>query len=97
MIPQPRPILNAIKRGAWETILGTVLTAAVTFGVLDTGQASALDNVAAAIATLLTAVTSALAQLHVLRKAEPKVTPVAAPRDNTGVVLVPSPPLDDTL
>lgn len=87
----PRPILDAIRSGAWKTILGTLVTAAVSFGVLDSHQASALNNVVAAVITLVTAATSAAAQLHILGRAEPLVTPVSAPRDSAGRPLVPVP------
>ncbi len=85
-----RPIFAAITSGAWKTALGTAITAAVSFGLLDTHQASLLDNIVAALATLLTAATSAIAQLHILRLAEPQVTPIAAPNNDAGVPLVPN-------
>ncbi len=91
MHPNPaRPILAAITTGAWKTTLGTAITAAVSFGLLDTHQASLLANVVAALATLLTAATSAIAQLHILRHAEPQVTPLTAPHNDTGQPLVPN-------
>jgi hypothetical protein len=87
---RPRPILEAIRSGAWKTILGTLVAAAVSFGLLNGQQATLLDNIVAALASLITLVTSFVAQLHVLGRAEPQVTPVADPRDDTGTPLVPS-------
>lgn len=87
---RPRPILEAILGGAWKTILGTLITAAVAFGLLNAEQATLLDNIVAALATLITLVTSFVAQLHVLGRAEPQVTPVVDPRDDTGTPLVPT-------
>ncbi|WP_181771299.1 hypothetical protein [Amycolatopsis pittospori] len=88
--PRPRPILDSIRSGAWKTIVGTLVAAAVSFGLLNGQQATLLDNIVAALATLITLVTSFVAQLHVLGRSEPKVTPVADPRDNTGSPLVPA-------
>ncbi|MGW5741597.1 hypothetical protein [Amycolatopsis sp. NPDC003861] len=85
---RPRPILEAIRGGAWKTLLGTLIAAAVSFGLLNSEQATLLDNIVAALATLITLVTSFVAQLHVLGRAEPQVTPVADPRDDTGLPLV---------
>lgn len=85
---RPRPILEAIQTGAWKTVLGTVVTAAASFGVLDGEQATLANNAVAAIATIATAVTSLVAQFHILHNAEPEVTPLADPRDDTGHQLV---------
>ncbi|MBB5154942.1 hypothetical protein [Saccharopolyspora phatthalungensis] len=87
---RPRPILEAIRGGGWKTILGTLLAAAVSFGVLNAEQATALDNLVAAVVTLVTFATSAVAQFHVLDNAEPLVTPVAAPHDDADRPLVPA-------
>lgn len=86
---RPRPILAAIRSGAWLPLVGTLLTAAVTFGLLNSEQGTAIGNLVAAVATLLTAITAALSNFHVLRRAEPEVTPVADPRDDLGRALVP--------
>lgn len=85
---RPRPILEAIRAGAWKTGLGTLVTAAVSFGLLNTEQATAANNIVATLATVVTAVTSIVAQLHLLRHVEPQVTPVSDPRTNTGEQLV---------
>jgi phosphatidylglycerophosphate synthase len=87
-----RPIVDAIRGGAWKTALGTGISAAVSFGVLDTREASALNTVVAALVTIVTALTSVVAQLHILRNAEPQVTPVVEPRDNAGHPLIPAVP-----
>ncbi|MGW3470449.1 hypothetical protein ACWDKQ_18770 [Saccharopolyspora sp. NPDC000995] len=88
---RPRPILDAIRSGTWKTLVGALVTAAVSFGLLNANQATLLNNMVAAVVTLVTLVTSTLAQLHILDHAEPQVTPVADPRDNTGRPLVPAP------
>lgn len=89
---RPRPILEAIRSGAWVPLLGTAITAVVTFGLLNSEQAAGLHNLVAAGATLLTAVTAALHTLHVLRNAEPEVTPISDPRAADGTPLVPMSP-----
>ncbi|AXB41313.1 hypothetical protein A4R43_01250 [Amycolatopsis albispora] len=71
-------------------MLGTLIAAAVSFGLLNAEQATLLDNIVAALATLITLVTSFVAQLHVLGRAEPRVTPVSDPRDNAGAPLFPT-------
>jgi hypothetical protein len=81
---RPRPILDAIRGGAWKTVLGTLVTAAVSFGVLNAEQATVVHNIVAAVATIVTAVTAILTQLHILGRAEPKVTPLADPRNSAG-------------
>ncbi|WP_103344051.1 hypothetical protein [Amycolatopsis sp. CA-126428] len=96
---RPRPILEAIRTGAWRTLAGTLITAAVSFGVLNAQQATVAGNLVAALATLLTAVTAVLSQLHVLANAEPLVTPVSDPRNDNGDRLAPSDgvhPIDDS-
>lgn len=89
---RPRPILEAIRDGMWKTVLGTAITAAATFGVLDGQQATLINNLVAAIATVVTLATSLLAQFHILSHAEPEVTPVVDPRDNDGHPLVTATP-----
>lgn len=86
---RPRPILEAIRAGAWKTGVGTLIAAAVSFGLLNSEQATLLDNIVAALATLITLVTSFVAQLHILGKSEPLVTPLADPKDQDGTPLVP--------
>lgn len=85
---RPRPILDAIRSGMWKTALGAAITAAVSFGVLDGEQATLVNNVVAAIATLVTVATSLLVQFHILAHAEPEVTPLADPQDDAGHQLV---------
>jgi hypothetical protein len=87
---RPRPILDAIRSGQWKTLVGTAISAAVSFGVLDSQQTTVVNNLVAAAVTLITALTALLGQLHVLRRAEPLVTPVASPRSAAGVPLVPA-------
>ncbi|TDQ01232.1 hypothetical protein [Labedaea rhizosphaerae] len=87
---RPRPILEAIRSGAWVSVLGAALTAAVTFGLLNAEQVTALNNLVAAAATLITAVTAVLHGLHILRAAEPEVTPMSDPRDTDGRPLIPA-------
>jgi hypothetical protein len=83
-----RPILHAILSGSWRPAVGTVITAAVSFGLVNAGQATALDNLAAAVATLLTALTSTVHAFGVLRASEGHTTPTVDPRDRDGTSLV---------
>lgn len=89
---RPRPILDAIRTGTWKTGLGTLVTAAVAFGILNAEQATVANNIVASLVTIVTAVTAILAQVHVLQRAEPQVTPVVDPRANDGTRLVRVPP-----
>jgi hypothetical protein len=89
-LDRPRPILEAIQAGMWKTWLGGAVTAAVAFGILNTQQATAVNNLVAAVVTLVTVATSLAAQLHVLHTAEPQVTPVSDPQDDAGHKLVAS-------
>ncbi|SFO81976.1 hypothetical protein SAMN05421810_10163 [Amycolatopsis arida] len=93
---RPRPIRDTIRSGgAWRTAIGALITAAVSFGLLNTEQATLVDNIVATLATLITLVTSLIAQFHILGRAEPQVTPVSDPRDDHGAPLVPAPPPPD--
>jgi hypothetical protein len=80
--------LRAILSGSWRPAVGTAITAAVTFGVLTQTQAGALGDLAAAVATLLTALTSTLHAFGVLRASERHTTPTVDPRDRDGTGLV---------
>jgi hypothetical protein len=60
-------IVAALRSGAWVGWVGTVLTAAVTFGWLNADQAGAIGNVVSAAATLIAAITAANHTLHAVR------------------------------
>ncbi|MFC0546942.1 hypothetical protein [Kutzneria chonburiensis] len=86
---RPRPILAAITSGGTLiTAVGTLLAGLVAFGVLNSEQASAINNLVAAVLTVIPPATAVLVQLHILRTAEPQVTPVADPQDTDGTALV---------
>jgi hypothetical protein len=85
---RPRPILAAILSGSWRPAVGTAVTAAVAFGLLDSTQASAVNNVAAGLVTLLTALTATLHAFGVLTTSEKQTTPLADPVDADGERLV---------
>ncbi len=86
---RPRPILDAIRSGAWVSVAGALITAAVAFGVLNVEQGHAVELIVSALVGVLAAGTSTLHAFHVLHRAEPEVTPVADPQDNLGRRLVP--------
>lgn len=90
---RPRPILDVIRNGGVIiSVGGSIIAAAVTLGLLTAGQANAVTAILGALATLLPAATAITAQAHVLRVAEPQVTPVADPRSVNGAPLVAASP-----
>ena len=62
--------------------IGRVIAVAVTFGVLNAEQATAVNNVVAG--KVVTLVIAVIAALLVLRHAEPQVTPASHPRAADG-------------
>lgn len=88
---RPRPILDAFKSvGTAVTLLGSVVTSLVGWGVLTQVQGDATTGLLGAIPGVVTLVTSLLAAFGVVRKAEPRVTPLTDPRDDRGAALVPA-------
>lgn len=89
---RPRPLADAADRAV--RVVGT-LSALVTalagagISLLTQDQANAVTAVLAGTPGLIAAIGVMLASFGIVRKAEPKVTPVASPRDNAGNVLVP--------
>jgi hypothetical protein len=69
-------------------LVGSLVAGGVAFGVLNAVQANAISNIVAAVVTVLPAVTTLLAEWHVLRRAEPQVTPLSDPQDSDGTTLV---------
>jgi hypothetical protein len=74
--------------GTWITAVGTLVAAGVSVGVLSDRQATVVNWVASVLVTLCPLVTSVLVQWHVLRTAEPLVTPLSDPQDADGQPLV---------
>lgn len=86
---RPRPILDAMTSGGnLIALVGSLVAGGVAFGVLNAIQANAINNIVAAIVTVIPAATAVLAQFHVLRTAEPRVTPLSDPQDSDGTPLV---------
>jgi len=71
------------------TAVGGVVTGLASVGIITADQNAALQGLFAGVAALVAAGTSALAAFGVRKRAEPLVTPVADPRDDTGAVLAP--------
>lgn len=63
-------ILAAFKSGAWVSVVGTLITAGVTFGVLTSEQAGAVNSVVSAVVTLVTAVMAAAHTFHLVKAAK---------------------------
>lgn len=88
---RPRPILEAFKSvGSAVAFIGSVATSLVGWGVLSAAQGDAVNGLLGAIPGLVALATSLLAAFGVVRKAEPKVTPVESPRDDSGNELKPA-------
>jgi len=86
-----RPILDAFRSvGTTVTLLGSVATAAVGWGVLTAAEGDAVAGLLGLIPGAVTAATGLLTAFGVLGTAERQTTPVADPRDNDGNQLVPS-------
>lgn len=88
---RPRPILDKFKTvGGAVAFLGTLVSAAATYGVLDAAEANATNALLVGIPTFVTLVTGALSAFGVVKASEPLVTPVEDPRNNAGVHLFPA-------
>lgn len=86
---RPRPILDAFKSiGSAISLLGSMVTAFVGWGILTEVQGDALEGLLGAIPGLITLITSLLSAFGVVRRAEPLVTPMEDPRTDDGVRLV---------
>ncbi len=84
------PLKTAANSAAriW-TAIGGIATGLAGVGIINADQNTALQGVLVAVATLIGAAMSAAAAFGVRRQAEPLVTPVADPRDDNGVSLLP--------
>ena len=61
-------ILAALKSGAWVSWIGTIVIAATAFGLLDSNQATQLNNIVAAVATVVAAIMSFVHTWHAASK-----------------------------
>lgn len=57
-------IVAALKSGAWKSWVVTALSAAVSFGLLDSEQATLINNIVASLATLAGIVISLVHTFH---------------------------------
>lgn len=90
LIPRPTPVRDvAGKVATWTAGLGALVASLVGFGILTVVQGDALTGLLGAIPGIVTWVASAVAAFRVASKAQPLVTPVADPRTNAGVRLIP--------
>jgi hypothetical protein len=62
-------IVAAFKAGAWKSWLGFALSTAATFGVLDSQQVTAANNLVGAIVALMTAAMAVAHTSHVVKLA----------------------------
>lgn len=85
---RPAPIRDAFRSvGSAVAFAGSVLTSLVGYGLLSQVQGDALTSLLGLVPGAVTAVTAVLIAFGVRASAEPKVTPVADPRDDAGVIL----------
>lgn len=61
-------IVAALKSGAWVSWVGTIAIAATMFGLLDSSQVDAINNIAAAIATVVAGIMSLVHTFHAAKK-----------------------------
>lgn len=93
--PRPTPLRDAFKSvAAFVAVAGSLITAAVGWGLLTATQGDALQGLLGAVPGVVTLITALLGAFGVVRKAEPLVTPTSSPAveavdDDGNVVLVP--------
>jgi hypothetical protein len=86
---RPRPILEAFKSvGSAVALIGSIVTSLVGWGIISATQGDAVNGLLGAIPGVVALVTSLLSAFGVVKSAEPKVTPVSDPVDNSGRPLV---------
>ncbi|WP_199444445.1 hypothetical protein [Umezawaea beigongshangensis] len=89
---RPRPLVAAARGlGGAITALGSIVAALVGWGVVTAAQGDAITGLLGVLPAVVTAVTAVLVATGIVRQAEPRVTPLVDPRDDTGVPLVPIP------
>lgn len=88
--PRPRPLLEKLKTvgGALAALNGLVVWAA-SFGLLTEQQSAATSATIALVPGVITTIGTLLSSFGVIKSGEQLVTPVEAPQDNAGRVLVP--------
>lgn len=87
---RPTPVRDVAGTVAtWTAGLGALVVSLVGFGVFTAVQGDALTGLLGAIPGVVAWASSAVAAFRVAGKAQPLVTPVADPRTNAGVRLIP--------
>lgn len=91
--PEP-PDRNPLRRVAKDVslvvgIIGTSITSAVGFGIVTAAEADAVKGLLGTVPGLLAGLCTLLAAFSTARSGEQHVTPLADPRTNAGVPLVP--------
>lgn len=88
-----RPILDEAKKKALIALVGSAVSALVSFGFMSPELAEQISSgwawALGAIVTALPFATSVLHSLGIVKGAEPKTTPVDSPTDNEGEPMVP--------
>lgn len=86
---RPRPLADAASKVTKVTgVIGAFVTALVGFGILTALQDDAVQGLLGAIPGIVTLVTNALVAFGIVKKAEPKVTPMIDPKSDSGQPLV---------
>jgi hypothetical protein len=88
---RPRPLLSALKSGAWKPAVAGVVSMLVAVGILNADQSTALQGLLVAVDALVTAGAGVWAAFHVVRQGEPLVTPMSDPRAEDMTPLHPIP------
>lgn len=84
---RPQPVLNAATAASAATaVAGLVLTVLVATGILGRDDSADIQE---ALGPLITAIIGVVSTIAAALKARQQVTPVASPRNNEGVALVP--------
>lgn len=82
---RPRPIAESAHGWVrWLGFIGSVVLAAVGYGVLTLTQGDALTGLFGTIPGIVNAIATALTAFGIVRQAEPQVTPLISPRDIHG-------------
>jgi hypothetical protein len=79
-VDRPTPIRDAVRSvGGVIVLVGTLVNVLVSMGVIDAAQGTAVQDLAAAVPGLIELVVALLAAFHIVKRAEPLVTPIADP------------------
>lgn len=88
---RPRPLLDAASLTSRIVgTVGTLVTMAVGWGLVTAAQQDAVVGLLGLVPGLVTGITAVVSAFGVVRRAEPRVTPISDPVDDQGRSLRPA-------